>query len=275
MSEFSDRLVLQLSDPAQLVQLLAPAADTAHTRLRTLLDAAFTMDFATLHDIRDIQVLSTEFERPIFPLKRVTGTWTQTTPAYERTDVRYEGPDFQAPVWVDIAAAVALTLVLEVDLGAVASIMTREIANFNSLDEFRARFQFIDINAFMAQLGLSTFEELQERYHYLLTEIHLQPPPAFNPADPANQHRFTLGLAVFIRDLIDVTTVLREAKLAQVTMERALTFRQTVDVAEVRTPYAPLLVFPENALSGRPFTADALQGFFAREHILTLFVTPP
>ena len=58
-------------------------------------------------------------------------------------------------------------------------------------------------------------------------------------------------------------------------MERALTFRQTVDVAEVRTPYAPLLVFPENALSGRPFTADALQGFFAKEHILTLFVTPP
>lgn len=274
MSLFVDQVLLQLSDPAQLIQLLAPAADATHAGLKTLVNAALTLDSATLHDVLNPRVVSTERARPIFPLKRTHGTWTGTTPSYSRTEVHYERPDVEAPVWIDLAAAIDVTLVLEVDSGAVASIITREIANFTSLDDFRSRFQYLALDAFMQQLGVSTFDELRDRYRYLLTDVQLQPLPPFNPADPANQRHFLLGVAGFIRDSIDVGGALREAKLAQATMERALTFNTTTDVAQVRTPYAPVVIFPQSALAEVPFTANALQTFFANENILALFVAP-
>jgi hypothetical protein len=274
LSAFADRLLVQLSDAAQLVQLIAPTADATHTRLRTLLDASFTFESATIHDVQNVRILGKEIERPVFALRRTQGTWTRTQPGYDRTDVLHERSDFRSPVWVDLAAAIGLTLVLEVDRGEVASIIDREIANFTSLNDFSSRFQFIDLGAFMTELGVATFEELKERYRYLLAEFRLKAPPAFNPADPGNQRRFTFGLAVLIRDSLDVVAALREAKFARTIMERALTVQPLGDIADVRTPYAPLLLFPESTLAGSSFDANTLRQFFAAEGILALFVTP-
>jgi hypothetical protein len=55
--------------------------------------------------------------------------------------------------------------------------------------------------------------------------------------------------------------------------ERALTYHQIVDVAEVRTPLAPLLIFPGPLPAGGPFSEAQLQTFFGLENILALFVT--
>jgi hypothetical protein len=273
VSQFVDRLLVQLSDPSQLVQLLAPAADSGHARLRTLLGAAFTLDSTIIHDVLSVEVVSAELESPVFPLRRSLGTWTRTIPSYERTDVLYERPDLQSPIWADVAATVGLTLVVEVDPFEVASIVTRDIAGFNSLADFASRFQFIDADAFMAQLGVKTFEELKERYQYLLAEVRLKPQPAFNPADATNQRRASLGVAVLIRDTLDVAACLREAKLVRATMQRSMVSQANGALGEARTPFAPLLVFPEAAIVA-PFTADALQRFFAAEGVLALFVTP-
>lgn len=274
MSLFVDQLLVQLRDPAQLTQLIAPASDPTHTRLRTLLDAVYEMPFATIHDVRDVQVRRTEFEQPVFPPKRTQGTWTQTMPHYARTDVTYEGGDVLTPTWLDLSAELGLTLVLEVESGEVASILTRAVDGFNTLDEFRARFRFFNVDAFMADNQIATFAELKERAQYLVTEIQLKPPGPFNPDAPGNQHRYTLNLAVFIRDVVDVAATLRQAKLARIALERALTFRRETETAAVRTPFAPLALFPEAALAGLPFTAGALTTFFASEGVLALFVTP-
>ena len=274
MSQFLDRLLLQLSTPANLVQLLDPPGDPNHTRLRALLDAALAFDFANIHDVRNVQVVQTELERPIVPVRRTNGTWTQTSPSYTRTDVRHERLEPNAVVWLDLVATISLTLLLEVDSGAVLSVVTREIDGFNSLAEFQARFQFLNLNAFMSQIGVSNFDELKTRHRYLLTEIRGQQPPAFDPNDPANLHSLTLGIAMLVRDALDVGGVLRDAKAARSTIERTLAFTSSTDVADVRTPYAPVVIFPQASIVGPPLTADAVQGLFAGEHILALFVTP-
>jgi hypothetical protein len=274
MSLFVDQLLVQLRDPAQLAQLIAPASDPTHARLRTLLDAVYEMPFATIHDVRNVQVRRTEFEQPVFPPKRTQGTWTQTMPSYTRTDIVYEGGDVLMPTWLDLSAEVGLTLVLEVDSGEVASILTREVDGFNTLDEFRARFRFFNVDAFMAENNIATFAELKERAKYLVTEIQLKPQPPFDPNAPGNQHRYTLNLAILIRDSVDVAATLRQAKLARIALERALTFRRETETAGVRTPYAALALFPEAALAGLPFTGDTLTTFFATERVLALFVTP-
>ena len=274
MSLFTDRLLLQLGDPAQLTELLAPAADATRARLRALLAAVYDFPFASIHDVQDIEVHRREIERPIFPLSHTSGTWTRTTPSYTRTDVALQELNGGEPTWLDIAAEVGMTLVLDVDPGQVASIITREITGFNTLDEFRARFRFIDLDAFMARHGIATVQELRDAYHYLLTEVQLRAPGPFNPNDPANRHRFALSVAVLIRESIDVAAALRAAKLTRAVVERTVTYRRETGGAEVRTPYAPVVVFPDAALAGLPFTGDALRTFFATEGIVALFLTP-
>ncbi|HMN31286.1 MAG TPA: hypothetical protein PKE45_24255, partial [Caldilineaceae bacterium] len=82
-----DQLLVQFRDPTQLTQLLAPASDATQARLHTLLGAVYEMPFATIHDIRNLQVAQIEFQKPLFPPERLTGTWQQTIPSYTRTDL--------------------------------------------------------------------------------------------------------------------------------------------------------------------------------------------
>jgi hypothetical protein len=127
----------------------------------------------------------------------------------------------------------------------------------------------------MAQLRVSTFEEFKSRYQFAMTEIRLKSVAAFDPNDATNQQRFTLDIAVLIRDSIDVAAALRDAKLARTALESTVQYKPVFEFGEVRTAYAPIVLFPASALPGVPFTADALTTLFAAEQILAIFVAPP
>lgn len=274
MSVFVDKLLLQLSDPMQIVQLLAPAADTNHTRLLTLLNAVYDFQFATIHDVRSVTVQQTEFQKLLLTTHRTQGTWMQSIPSYMRTDVFYESSDKLEPLWLDVFAEVSLTLLLEIDSGQVESITAHALEKFNTLDEFKAYFVFIDLPAFLAEHGIETVEELKEHGHYLLTEIRLRQPPVFDPNDPANLYRYSLKLATFIRDTIDLATMLHDIKLARAVVDRIQVYHKEYNGNEILAPYAPTIIFPRDALTGSPFKEDQLQKFFASQGILALFLTP-
>src|SRR5207344_2135682 len=104
---------------------------------------------ASVHDVINVEVLASEFQRPLFPPRRLAGTWTQTTPSYTRTDVLYEGLDGLVPEWVDLSARLALTVVLEVDVGEVESVLLNDLGAFSTLAEFQAKFRYFDLDAFM------------------------------------------------------------------------------------------------------------------------------
>lgn len=273
MSEFVDRQMVRLSDPAQLADLVNPPGDASHARLRTLLDVAYTMEYATIKGLSDVRVRRAEFQRPVFPPRRTAGTWFQNGPPYTRTDLALERHDGTDPVWVDLTAEIGLTLLLDIDSGEVESVLTREIGGeATTLAEVRERFPGLDLDAFMARHDITTIEELRAAFHYLLAEVRLRAPGPFDPGDPANRHSYELKLAILIRDTVDVASALRDAKLARTAMERALAPAPRPDAAEVRTPYAPVLLFPVTAEPDPPLTRAALESFFAAEGILTLFV---
>lgn len=274
MSQVIDQLLLQLSDPTKLIPLLTPASDTGQTLLRTLIGAVYDLPFATLHQILKVEASNVTRQVPIAPLATLNGFWQQTIPSYTRTDLRLEQQPSVTPLWLDLLVTLDLTFLLEVDPGAVESILTHNLADFNTLDEFRNQFRFIDLDAFMAKHGITTVEELKEAYNYLITEIRLRTPPTFDPNNPANQVRFALDVAILLQDVIDVTDALRAAKWIQQIADQRRAYQREYQSAEVRSTFAPLLIFPESALNGLPFTASAIQSFFAAEHVLTLFVTP-
>jgi hypothetical protein len=266
--------MLSFSDPAQLRELVDPAADTTHQRVRQLFAAVYALPFAALHDVVSVDVLMSDFQRPLFPRRTLTGTWTQTIPNLARTDLSYEGLTGLPPEWLDLAARLALTVVLQIDPGQVESIMMSDIGEFASLADFEAKFRFFDLAGFMAEHHITTVDELKQAYRYLLGEVKLAAPPAFDPADPANQRRFELNLAILIRDGIDVAACLRDVRLARELAERTVAYQREVGEAEVQAPFAPVVLLPSDAVAATGFTEAALATFFAAQDVLTVFIGP-
>ena len=95
----------------------------------------------------------------------------------------------------------------------------------------------------------------------------------FDPNDPANLYPYSLKLATFVRDTIDIAATLHDIKLARAVVERIQVYSKEFNGNEVFAPYAPMIISQE-ALTGSPFTADQLQKFFAGQGILALFLTP-
>jgi hypothetical protein len=276
MSAFVDKMLLQLSDPASLADLVAPAADPQHQRLKSLLQVVYDVSWATLHDVTKVEVTSVEFERPIFPPKQTYGTWTQTIPTHTRTDVYYQELSSCGPEWIDAVADLALTVVLgEIDLGEIESVLAASIDDFTTLGQFKSKFQFLDLDAFMAEHEITTVEELKGLGSFVLGEIKLKAVSPFDPLQPGPGVPFRLQLAFLVRDTIDVASALREAKRTRAVIERAIAYRREVEPAtEVLTPYAPVLVFPQAAVAGSGLSEAALTAFFADERILALFTNP-
>jgi hypothetical protein len=242
--------------------------------LQKLLAAAFDLPFATLKEVREVTIRRSELQRPLFPLGRVQGSWSQTTPGYQRTDVSLEGFTSLQPVWLDLVIEVGLVLVLEVDSGDILSISTQELAGFKTLEEFKARFRFLDLDDFLARHGITTVEQLRERYHYLLTEIRLRPVSPLNPDDPSSLYRLVVRVAILIRETLDIVALLREGTVSREVLERAVTFQREVGPAEARTPFAPLLLLPSSVVTAG-VNATALQGLFEAEGIVLVFVDAP
>lgn len=235
MSVFVDQMLVALRDPRALTALLDPPVDRAHERMQTLFAAMVDAPFAAVRDVQDVTVRRLELARPLFPASEARGTWTQTQPEPVRTDVRCERDDPLAPLWIDLTADLSVTLVLEHETARVESI----------------------------------------HVHELVTRVRLEPLPRFDPRDPANRHRFELGVAILIRDELDVGAALRAAKLARSVLRRTIAYREQAGADTALTsPYAPLVVFPAAALAGSRFTEPQLRALFAAERVVAVFVRP-
>jgi hypothetical protein len=235
MSAFADKVLLDLHEPAKLAALLT---DAGFDTVKALFASVYDLPAATLAGVKALQVLGVEFQRPIFTGERRTGTLTKTIPAHERTDLHLETLGGAPPHWVDIVAALRVTVVLDADPGEVESVRTTDL----------------DASS-------------------ILAEIRLKPLGPFDPDDPANERAFDLRVAFLIRDGVDVAGALRDAKLTRALLERGGAFHPQLQEAEVRTPFAPAVIFPADALPAG-VTAGRLQAFFADERVQVLLAQP-
>ena len=273
MSQFVDQVLLSLGDEAEFKDFVDPDDDAEHDRILALMRAMYDTPYARIHEVRDVTVASLERSRPLFSPRDNRGTWTQTTPSYARSDVHWHDTDRTAPLWVDIAADLSVTVVLEIDAGEVESIIVREIERIASLADFRSRFRFLDLDAFLEEHDISTVADLRARFKYLLTEVRLRQSPPFDPDDPANQRRYELSTVVLIRDTLDVSEALRAAKLARAVLKSSAAYREQAEAdMEVTSPYAPVVVFPAELLGDPPFDETGVRDFFAAEDVLAVFV---
>jgi len=269
MTVFGDRALRELSDPAALRALFA--GEPGDTRVRTMLAAAYDLSAARIDQISDVQVRSVGLERPLFPVGRQDGAWSQLVPSYTRTELTLSVPAPADPLWIDLLARIDVTVVTEVDPSGAEAVLSKGFDSFTTLDEFRARFAFFDLDAFLAEHHISTVEELRDAFDYVVTEIQLRKPTRFDPSDPANTHTLPVTLAAVIVDPFDLTAGLRATRLVR-EAAKGLTGPAPPGLPiEVSEAYATAVVAAADGLPGGLTAAQAEQ-FYGKEGVVSLFV---
>jgi hypothetical protein len=272
MATFRDRVLLELSDAAQLGALLLPAGDTAGSRVRTMLAASYDLSAARVDSVGEVTVGSVTLEQPLFLSGHRTGGWQQTVPSFSRIDFTLDVPDPATPVWVDLLAGLTVTLVAELDPAGAQSVLAKGFDNFTTLDEFRARFTFIDLDSFMARHHITTVEELHEAFDYVVTEVQLRTPPPFNPTDPVNTHSVPVTLAAAAIDPFDLAEGLRRARLVQQAAKDLTGSTPAGFPADPIAAYAPAAVFSTAALADAGLTAAQVEQLYAAQGVVSLFL---
>jgi len=272
---FVDRALLQLADPAGLKTLIAPGPGVPVAGLELLLGSVYDLEHVRVDQITAVTVTDVRLQYPLFPLDRHRGTWTRIHPDYLSTDVSVDTRSGTEPAWVDLLARVRVHTVAEVDPGGIESALTRGLADFTTLDEFRDQFRFVDLDDFMARHHLSTVEDLREAFEYLLTEVHFRAPGPFDPADPANTHDIEFDLAVLIRDGIDLAGALRAAATVRAIADQTRVGPKDALLGQPESALAVAVVLDDAAVTGTGVTATAISQLLAREQVLCLVADPP
>ncbi|MBU2670207.1 hypothetical protein KOI35_42575 [Actinoplanes bogorensis] len=266
MSAFGDALMRKLHAPGGVEDLLFPAGAVRLARVRQLLGLLHSLPAAIVHDVVKLEATGLVFQRPLFRARRMIGTRVRTQPDHAHTDVRLDERDGGGPPeWIDLSVRLHVTVVLELDSAAVESIALGDVGEYDTLEEFRGKFRYLDLDGYLARHHVTTVDELKRSYRHLLGDIRLAAPPAFDPADPANQVSRTLDLAVLARDDADLTGALRQARLVADLAERAIAYPHETNAA-----LAPVLVFPDTV--GIP--DEELAAFFSDQDVLAVKAAP-
>jgi hypothetical protein len=276
MADFRDQTLVDLADPARLTALLAGTpghTDQAQAQLMGMLARSYELPYARIDHVSGVTVTALRLQETLYPVSRVQGSVSQTVPAQTRSDLQWCETGAQAPVWIDLLADLQVSLVAEVDPGGIDSVLLQYLDDFITLDDFQAQFQFLDLDAFMAEHELHTAEDLRAAFHYLRGEIRLRIPPTFDPGDPANAYTVRLVAALQIADPPDLTSLLQWARL----VEKAAATRGRVPsgmFGEVLCPYAPMGVLSAAAVQAAGLDAAALEQFFVTAGIAAVLYPP-
>jgi hypothetical protein len=270
MASLRDRALLRLSDPARLAALLADG-DPDRQRVRTMLAATYDLSAARIEAVREVEVAAVELARPLFPVSRRSGVWTQLVPAYTRSELSLDVPVPTDPVWVDLLARLTVTVITEVDPAGAEAVLAAAFDDFDTLEEFRARFSFFDLDGFLATHPISTVAELREAFDYLVAEVRLRRPAGFDPDDPVNTHRLGVTLAAIPVEPLDLAAGLRAARLVRAAAGQLTGGAPASGPIDTTAPYATAVVFP--AAGADSPTAAEIEQLYAGDGVVSLFLT--
>lgn len=273
MAGFADRALVQLHEPMALATLLTGGVAPPFPHLERLVTEVYDTDGVTLDRITSATVLAVTPMRALAGADRVALTWQQQQPTYTTSDLRGLVERSGCEVWADLYATVRLDAVVAVDPGGIESAVTRAIDHITSLDDFRSRFRYLDLEEFLARRRISTVEELRRSADYLLAEVRLHPVPPFDPQDPANVRSVTLDLALAVLGERDLTAGLQAARRLRAAGAAGPPGPVDAVFGRAARPFAVAVVLPA-ATGGQP-ADDAVDALFAAAGVLPLTASPP
>jgi len=264
MPTFADAFMTKYLDPAEVDLLLVPAADPAWDRVRSLLEAVYELRHLDIEQVSGVEVLGREFQVPVREPLEARATWESIVPASERGIATLASPRHRT-WWVGMELDTRVEVKLSLNAGALESILSEDLSGITNLQDFAARFDFIDMPAFLRQTGASTMAELRTKLPRRL-ELGFEQTPPFDPDAPGRS--FRLSVCVLFREDGDLAEALRQAKAARAAVEAARPHASEHDGAGIRTSSAWMVVLPDDAELPAGVDAADVQGLFAAEGIV-------
>ena len=274
MAEFLDRVLAQFHDAAALTTLLTGPTAATYPHLHRLVDEVYAAEGVDVERITALTVLRVRPEHPLTGSDRVALTWQQQQPSVANADLRGLVQRSGDEVWADLYASVRLDVVTRVDPGGIDSVITEAIANITSLADFRSRFRYLDLDAFLARRRITNVEELRASAEYVLAEIHLHPAPPFDPADRANAHSIALDVAIAVVDDRDLAAGLRAAQRLRAAGASGSPGSPDPTLGRPVRRFGVAVVLRAAAGAGQPGDA-AVKALYAAAGVLPLFASPP
>lgn len=273
MSEFSDRLMVKFLEPAKVLALLTPPSDPSRSRVRRLLESVYEFGDLIVHEVDSVTVQRTELQVPVTVPVDLHGTWEKYFPQSERAFATVSAPRLSRTRWVAMRLQTRVTVKVEVAAGAFERLVHADLSDVATLAEFEARFMFIDVQGFMAQAGVSTFQELKRHLPQLL-ELHFADPPAFDPADPAAKRTLPLTVCAQFFPTVDLEGALRQIKASRQAVDATLPREEAPDGGEAMASCAWMAVFPANAQPPGTLTVAEVERLFRHESTVAVFEAP-
>jgi hypothetical protein len=271
VSDFADALMLKYMTPAKVTSLLMPQSDPQRLRLRQLLQAVYEMRFLTVRQIDGVEVVRKDYQVSLRTAGEVRGQRQQVIPDTQRFSATLTAPDKTA--WIGMELDTKVSARVAIEAGALESIASEDLSDVGSLADFQARFQFIDLPAFMRQAGVTSLQELKDVFPQQVQLIYGDP-PAYDPNDPAARRTFRLTIASLFMPALTIEGAMREAKVAR---DAAAALRPTVgesNGAEIQGPAAWLVIFPKASLPSTGPSEANIRSVFASSGLVVAFEDP-
>jgi hypothetical protein len=249
MVDFKDRLALRFLDDAFVSDLISNQIG-----LNSLFDFSFHLNKGELQAVSLQSVGRRQFERPVFETLRMSGTeYRQSTPP-ESVQIKREHPRQGRLTWIDVFLEARLSATVRPLAGEGGTIkvhdLLAELGDPSDLSELRNaladKYGESAVDAIFKTLGITTFEEFRDRGSRFISLASEAPPP-FDPQDPANTHHFRLPMCFRFEEDLSLLSALNMAKLCRSVLEHERQHREEESEAEVRRPYAFVVVFPDSA----------------------------
>jgi len=272
VAAFADGLMVKYADDASVAALLVPNGDAESARVRRLLGAVYSFPFVSIRAIDEVKVLGKDFQVPLAAPVELRGTLDRPADPAQRTQVVLSSWQLGVPEWIGMELDLRVTAKVEVTSGVAERILSEDLSDVDTLDEFKTRFDIIDVPAFMAEAGVETLAELKAKLPRKFRMLFAQP-PAFDPNDPQFQRQFRLAVCVLFEPILDLEASLRAVRGARALADAGRPYVAELDGAEVRSPAAWMIVYPRSALSPQLPSESQIEGLFASADVVAAFDT--
>lgn len=260
-------------DSGNVDELLVPAADTTHQRVRALIGEVYETSLLTIESVDTVAVTDTAFQVPLVEPVSVSGTWEKVLPSSERALLRFEVPSLATENWIDMSLQTTVSVHVSLTEGALDAVSSGDVSDLSQQD-FLARFAFMDLDALMATAGVSSYGELQAEFPRLY-HLGFAQPPAFDPADPTTRRTFRLRVAALFFDTDDLEGALRRLNGCRRALNELRPHADSWEGGAVISTDAWMAIFAATAFSGgvTPITQDSAAAVLGAAGYVAAFET--
>jgi hypothetical protein len=278
MSVFADQMSIRFAQDSFITGFLNDLG------LLTILNTIYSFETIFIQEVTLGSIVNKRFQVPAFETIRTSGVDEKLTSMPERVKIDRVQPRNGRLAWTEVLLELLLNAKVHSTASPIEKITTKrlldELDPVNTIPQLRAaltaRYSPDVVNAFFTKTRITTIEDFKRRGNLFLEFVYKEAPP-FDPNDPANSRTFRANVCLQFQAEAKIVEALQSAKLCRSILEGEAS-AEILDEAEVKTPFAFVVVFPDTSIGNDFFpglsaaqTKTRIKSIFEAENMVAHF----